>query len=166
MHQNGTHQNALSQEGKNAEVTLRPITAENIRAILRLEVAPEQRQFVASNLVTMAFTYVDPYVPWAIYAGQEVVGLVAIEMIPDNPIEDRYWICRFMIGEAFQGKGYGTAAMREAMAMIAAKPDADRVRLSVVPENTHAIRFYERLGFVDIGEELQGEAVMEHVFSR
>lgn len=150
----------------NAAVTLQPITEDNIRDVLRLEVAADQRQFVASNMVTMAFTYVDPYVPYAICAGERVVGLVAIESIPENPIEDRYWVCRFMIGEQFQGNGYGTAGMREAMALIAAKDDSDRVRLSVVPENSHAIRFYERLGFVDIGEELHGEAVMEHRFSR
>ena len=150
----------------NAAITLQSITEGNIRDVLRLEVAADQRQFVASNMVTMAFTYVDPYVPYAICAGDQVVGLVAIESIPDNPVEDRYWVCRFMIGEKFQGKGYGAAGMREAMALIAAKDDSDRVRLSVVPENAHAIRFYERLGFVDIGEELQGEAVMEHRFSR
>jgi len=147
-------------------VTIQPITMDNIRDVLRLEVAPDQKAFVASNMVTMAFAYVDTYVPYAICAADRVVGLVAIEYVPENPIEDRHWICRFMIGEAFQGKGYGSAGMREAMAMIAAKPDSDRVRLSVVPENLRAIRFYERLGFVDIGEELQGEAVMEHVLAK
>lgn len=150
----------------NETITIQPITMDNIRPVLRLEVAPDQKAFVASNMVTMAFAYVDSYVPYAICAGEQVVGLVAIEYVPSNPIEDRHWICRFMIGEAFQGKGYGSAGMRKAMELIAGKEDADRIRLSVVPENARAIRFYERLGFVDIGEELEGEAVMEHMLVR
>ena len=148
------------------EITLQPITMDNIRSVLRLEVAPDQKAFVATNLITMAFAYVDSYVPYAICAGETVVGLVAIEYVPENPIEDRHWICRFMIGEAFQGKGYGSGGMRKAIAAIAAKEDSDRVRLSVVPENAGAIRFYERLGFQDIGEELEGEAVMELMLPR
>lgn len=144
----------------NEPIRLQPVTAENIRDVIRLEVAPEQKAFVATNLVTMAFAYVDPYTPYAICAGETVVGLVAIEYVPENPEEDRHWICRFMIGERFQGKGYGAAGMRLAMEQIAAKEDCKRILLSVVPENHRAVRFYEKLGFVDLGEEIQGEAIM------
>lgn len=35
------------------EVTLREVTKENLRAVLRLKVAPHQEQFVASNAVSL-----------------------------------------------------------------------------------------------------------------
>ena len=63
-------------------VTLQAITENNIRDVIRLEDASDQRKFVASNVITMAFTYVDPYIPYAICVGEQVVGPVAIEMIP------------------------------------------------------------------------------------
>lgn len=53
-----------------------------------------------------------------------------------------------MIANNFQGKGYGERAMHEVIKMISAKPDCERIRLSVVPENAVSIEFYKRLGFV------------------
>lgn len=126
-------------------------------------VADDQKQFVARNLATLAWAYVDPsFTPYAIYDGDTVVGLAAVEHIPENEPYDRHWVPRFMIDEQFQGKGYGKKAMDKIIAMISKHEDCERVRLSVVPENHAAIRFYKSIGFVETDEKLENENVMDY----
>jgi diamine N-acetyltransferase len=146
-------------------IEIRNITQENIRACAKLEVAEEQKQFVARNLATIAWAYVDPkFTPYAISDGDTVVGVAAVEYIPENEDYDQHWIPRFMIGEQFQGKGYGKIGMLKIIEMITKKyPDCERVRLSVVPENQGAINFYKSIGFVETDEFLEDEKVMDYM---
>lgn len=144
-------------------IDLKPITQENIRACAKLEVSEDQKQFIASNLATIAWAYVDPhFTPYALYEGDTLVGVAAVEDIPENETYDRYWVPRFMIGADFQGKGYGKLAMKKIIDMLAEKSDCERVRLSVVPENTSAIQFYKKVGFVQTDEMLEDEIVMDY----
>jgi diamine N-acetyltransferase len=144
-------------------IQIRRVTQENIRACARLEVSEDQRKFVARNLATIAWAYVDPkFTPYAICDGDDVVGLAAVEYIPENEDFDRHWVPRLMIGEEFQGKGYGKIAMKNIIEMITSQyPDCQRVRLSVVPENAGAIQFYKNLGFVETDEKIESENVMD-----
>lgn len=148
----------------NINIQILPVTQDNIRACARLEVSEDQKKFVARNLATIAWAYVDPkFTPYAICDGDDVVGLAAVEYIPENEDYDRHWVPRFMIGEEFQGKGYGKLAMKKIIEMIISQyPDCQRVRLSVVPENAGAIRFYKNLGFVETDEKIESENVMDY----
>jgi diamine N-acetyltransferase len=145
-------------------IDIRAVTQDNIRACAKLEVAEDQKRFVARNLATIAWAYVDPkFTPYAICEGETVVGLAAVEYIPENEDYDRHWIPRFMIGEQFQGKGYGKNAMNKIIEMIGTKhPDCQRVRLSVVPENHAAIQFYKKIGFLETDEMIEEEMVMDY----
>ncbi len=145
-------------------IQIRPVTQENIRACVKLEVAEEQKQFVARNIATIAWAYVDQkFTPYAIYDGDIVIGLLAVEYIPENEPYDRHWVPRFMIGEQFQGKGYGKEAMRKIIENISTKhEDCQRVRLSVVPENKTAINFYKSIGFIETDEKIEDEDVMDY----
>lgn len=145
-------------------IEIKPITQENIRQCAKLKVSEDQQQFVASNLATIAWAYVDPkFTPYALCDGETVVGLAAVEYIPENEDYDRHWIPRFMIGEEFQGKGYGKKALQAIIDMISSShKDCQRIRLSVVPENIAAKAFYQKLGFVDAGEKLEDEDVYDY----
>ena len=70
-----------------AEVTLREVTGDTVRAVCRLQVGPGQERFVASNAISIAEAYFEPKA-WfrAIYAGEEPVGFV---MLYDDPGEAR-----------------------------------------------------------------------------
>ncbi|MBS4172168.1 GNAT family N-acetyltransferase [Bacillus sp. FJAT-49736] len=146
---------------KNIEI--KPITQKNIRECAKLEVSEDQKQFVARNLATIAWAYVDPqFTPYAICDGETVVGVAAVEYIPDNEDYDRHWVPRFMIGEQFQGKGYGKQGMLKVIEMITKQHSScQRVRLSVVPENQGAINFYKNIGFMETDETLEDENVMD-----
>jgi len=90
-------------------VELREITAETVRAICRLTVAPDQEAFVAPNAVSIAEAYFEPNA-WfrAIYADGEPVGFVMLE---DDSVKEEYVLWRPMIAEGFQGRSYGRRAV-------------------------------------------------------
>ena len=67
------------------------------------------------------------------------------------------FILRLMIGEKFQRKGYGRAAMLEVIRRLKLHPEVERIATSHVRENETAARLYEGLGFVEWEHELRGE---------
>jgi diamine N-acetyltransferase len=63
------------------KVELRDVTARNWRAVVALELAPEQQGLLASNLYSIAQSKFDPDArPRAIYAGEVVVGFLMYDL--------------------------------------------------------------------------------------
>lgn len=129
------------------EVTIREIAADNFIEAMRLEVKPEQKQFVASNAASIAqskfYTYLDCY---GIYDGDTMVGFSAFGK---NPEDDTIWVVRHMIGAQYQGKGYGSAGLNALLDHMKSEYDCTSVYLDVGPQNDAAIKLYESAGFVD-----------------
>lgn len=138
-------------------VELREITSDTVRAICNLEVAEEQRDFVAPNAISIAEAHFVP-THWmrAIYADGEPAGFVLTYELPDEPT---YYLWRFMVADGFQRRGIGRRAM-ELLLDRWRGLGATVASLSVVPSNPDAIVFYESLGFGLTGEEEHGEVVM------
>jgi diamine N-acetyltransferase len=137
-------------------VELREITAETVRSICELEVAADQRSFVAPNAVSIAEAHFTPG-HWmrAIYADGEPVGFV---LTFDDPSEG-YFLWRFMIADGHQRRGIGRRALEQVIEHWRGL-GATAARTSVVPPNTGATRLYESLGFRLTGEEEHGELAM------
>jgi diamine N-acetyltransferase len=140
------------------DVDLRDITRDNVRDICKLEVAEDQRGFVAPNAVSIAQAHYEP-THWlrAIYADGEPAGLVLTR-------EDNHYLWRFMVGEGFQRRGVGRRAM-ELLLERWRDEGATEASLSVIPGNAAAIGLYESLGFRLTGEEHGGELVMRLRFA-
>jgi diamine N-acetyltransferase len=138
-------------------VELREITSETVRGVCGLEVAEEQRSFVAPNALSIAEAHFTPH-HWmrAIYADGDPVGFL---LTYEDPEEDSFWVWRFMVDARRQQQGIG----RQAMELL-----LDRWRslgvtaaaLSVIPANRKTIAFYQSLGFQLTGEEEGRELVM------
>lgn len=143
-------------------VTLREITAENLQAVLALEVAPAQQSFVASNAVSLAEAHFSPHA-WfrAIYAGETPVGFVMLYIDHDKP---EYDIWRLMIDHRYQGRGYGYRALEQVLAYIRQFPQAKEVYVTYVPGEGNASPLYAKLGFVETEDWLEGEKVMKLTF--
>ncbi len=142
-------------------VELRPITTDNFRAVIKLEVGPGQSDFVAPNVVGIAETHIYPDAePRAVYAGDDPVGFVLFHPIDKDKPAEGHSIARLMIAHQFQGRGLGRAALEAAVAWIHRERGVDRVRLSVVPSNESARKLYRSAGFVETGELDDGELVM------
>ena len=138
-------------------VTLRPITIDNLWAVLDLTLHPGQEDFVAENAVSIAHASVEPtFVQLAVYAGEEVVGFA---MYGQHPSGD-WWVIRLMVDRARQGKGYGRAAMEAVIAMMAERAGSAEIVTSVVPANAVAAGLYASLGFRLTGEVEDGEPLV------
>ena len=131
-----------------ATVELREITAETVRQVTALAVAPDQEGYVAPNAVSIAEAYFEPKA-WfrAIAASDELVGFA---MVYRDPQAGEFYVWRFMIDARHQGHGYGRRAV-ELLVEEARGDGVEKVTLSVVPGDGSALEFYKRLGFVETG---------------
>jgi len=142
-----------------ATVHLKEINQDNWKQAIRLDVAPDQKRFVASNLYSIAEAIFNPtYAPLAIY--DEVETLVGFLMHGTNPDNDELWILRLMVGQQYQGRGYGRAAMEEIIRRLKAEPDCQEIFTSYEPDNDVAAKLYRSLRFEDTGRIEDGELVV------
>lgn len=97
------------------QVSLREITSETVRAVIKLTVAESQNGFVAPNSVSLAQALFSPEAWYrAIYSAEEVAGFVMLEdeSLQTTPPENQcIGVLRFMIDENSQGQGIGRAAL-------------------------------------------------------
>lgn len=145
----------------------REITRDNLGALLRLKVRPDQDHLVAPNPVTIAqCTYEQPgsHV-WGLWDGDEPVGLLAMihpgeypHMEDGDDLEGAY-IWRLMIAAEHQGKGYGAEAIAACRDQARAW-GLPRVATSVVQSDDSNIGFYEKLGFRRTGAIVDDEIVL------
>ena len=136
-------------------ITFRPVTRANFSAVVELTVAPEQAEFVAPNVYSLAEAYLEPsWTPLAIYAGDALVGFALFGRDDET---GRWWIMRYMIDAQHQGRGYGTAALPVLIDLMLERHDCGEIFLGYAPENAVAERLYARMGFVPTGEVEGGE---------
>ncbi len=136
-------------------ISLREVTAENLRSVIRLKVAPGQEHFVANNATSLAQSKVEPYwIAKAIYDAETPLGFV---MYGNTP-EYGWFVTRLMTDARYQGRGYGRAAMQLVIDDVRGK-DSKQLEISYELDNEVARRFYASLGFVETGEIDEGEAI-------
>ncbi|MBX7254104.1 MAG: GNAT family N-acetyltransferase [Candidatus Promineofilum sp.] len=143
---------------RNAVVSLREVTADTLRSILRLKVSPQQEQFVADNATSIAQAHFEPKA-WfrAIYADETPVGFV---MLYDDTEKPEYFLWRYMIDSRYQGLGFGRQALLQVIDIVRGRPGATEMLLSYVPAEGSPEPFYAGLGFINTGDVEDGENVM------
>lgn len=140
-------------------LTLRAIDKDNWEECVRLEVDENQKNFVAENWYSIIqATYQKDLFPFAIYDGEAMVGFL---MYGSDPDTEQMEVCRLMVDKKQQQKGYGKAAMEKLLEFIKEEYGSVDFHTSAEPENVHAIRLYEQLGFVKTGEIMWGEVVLK-----
>ena len=126
----------------------------NFSAVVGLTVTPEQADFVAPNLYSIAEAAIEPtWTPLAIYAEDDIVGFALF----GRDETGRWWIMRYMIDAQHQGKGYGTAALPVLIGLMVERHGFVEISLDYSPGNDVAERLYARMGFVPTGEVEGGE---------
>jgi diamine N-acetyltransferase len=139
-------------------VTLREVTAETIRTIIKLDVSETQKHFVAPNSVSIAQAYFEPKA-WfrAIYADETPVGFL---MLYDDPDEHRYFLWRYMIDIRYQKMGFGKRAMDILLEHVRSRPKATEMTLSCHPGDDGPEPFYQHYGFTRTENWIGDEAEM------
>lgn len=152
-----------------SKITTRPVTQENWRIALALDVLPEQRDFTPTVAVSLAKAYIQPddavYDPVAVYAGKTMVGFYSFIYIPGDL---RFvYLGGFLIDQAYQGRGYGRAALVDFLETVQRNyPQCGEVLLTVHPQNGVAQGLYQSVGFVKTGDVIDGEEVMRLVLPK
>ncbi|WP_421915108.1 GNAT family N-acetyltransferase [Mesorhizobium sp.] len=140
---------------KPAEVSLVSVTKANSALVTALELAPEQKNFVASNADSLQEAKADKDArPRVVMADGQVVGFLMYDAS-----EDEARIYRFMIDRAHQGKGYGKAALRASLDEIRDLGHVTGISICYEPENEAARHLYRSAGFVEQGLDEDGEMI-------
>ena len=135
-------------------ICLKDITIENYFDVLNLEVHPNQRNFIASNSISLAEAYV--------YDKEVLVGFVMIAYDQKIGIsKGDYLLFRFMIDKRFQGLGYFKPTMDAVIDFVRTEPagKATSLWLSYEPENNQARSCYLHYGFKETGQVIEDEIV-------
>jgi diamine N-acetyltransferase len=136
-------------------IQLRPITKDNWEEAAGLEPFPEQKEFVAANVYSIAESkFHDDLTTFAIYDDETMVGFA---MIGRDPEDDQYWIMRFMIDRNFQRRGYGRAALALLIDQMRPLPEIAAINIGYEVANTGAAALYREFGFVETGLASWGE---------
>ena len=151
------------------QVTLRPITKENLHDCINLEVDASQSGLVASNAKSLAEAYVNPTLyPLGIYdvsaRGWEkpespMIGFTMYELVAGVG-----FILRLMIDRKHQRQGYGRATMLEVIRRLRLHPEVEQIATSHRKENIAVASLCRGLGFTpwDIGwaKEIEHEVFL------
>lgn len=78
-----------------------------------------------------------------------LVGLALVKDLDDEPA--CYDLQQFMIDVRWQGRGFGTEALRLILAELAAERKYDCVEVCVKRDDATALRIYGKAGFADTG---------------
>ena len=146
---------------------IRPVTKDNWRELIKLQVRDDQKNFVAPNVNSIAesqFGYDEAeyghwdFHPFGIYEGDTAVGFLMYGLNFAHP-QRQAFIIRLMVDDRFQGKGYGRFGMVQMIKLFSADERIKVVAISYEPENEVARKLYASLGFVEPGEMLEGETL-------
>ena len=147
---------------KEDSLRLVAVDVENYAAVLRLKVAEAQRNFVASNAVSLVQGHYHEGA-WfrAVYAGEDAVGFVMLHdprsgKLGDFDTQGALFIWRLMIAEDHQGKGYGRGVL-EILKRVARDNGFAALGLSYVEAEGGPGPFYARLGFRKTGRMIEDE---------
>ena len=153
---------ALAAAPKPPAFNVREVTADNLLAVGKLEVAAGQRAFVASNPWSLAQVAHEPAGrAVALYDGDTPVGLVLLydERLDKDEPANQLYVWRLMVDARHQRRGIGRCAIAWIVEQARLGAYAS-VGLAHWPDEGHAGPFYEKLGFTYTGEVDEGERVM------
>ena len=133
-------------------IRLTDITEENWLDAASLSVKETQKKYLAPAIGILArgYVYRDCNARVRVIMNDDViVGLALVREFTDEPLG--YELQQFMIDAKYQGRGYGTEALRLILDELREEGHYDHVEVCVKKDDAEAIRIYEKSGFVDSG---------------
>ena len=128
------------------------VTEDNWMEIAALSVKEHQKQYLAPAIGILARGYVYRNCNARVFVIENddtIVGVALVREFTDEPLG--YDLQQFMIDRNYQGRGYGSAALRLILDELRREARFDHVEVCVKKEDAEAIHLYEKLGFVDSG---------------
>jgi diamine N-acetyltransferase len=134
----------------NVRITLRPVTKDNWRDVIKITVSEPQYEFVGrpEYYLTMC-AYGGLWQPLSIYLEEAVIGFL---MWAVDEADQSCWLGGIMIDQAYQGQGYGRKVLKTAVNMLSQQYGHKKFALSYKPSNTIGKHLYGALGFMETAE--------------
>ena len=131
-------------------INLRPVTKENIDALLEMKVHDHQKSYVSTvaESLAQAYAYRETAYPFGVYDDDEPVGFI---MMAYYEVKQYYTLWKFLIDKRYQNKGFGRKALVLGIEFLKEKFDVDEIYTGVVPGNIIAKNLYRSVGFADTG---------------
>lgn len=142
-------------------VSLEPVTVDNVETLLEMQLPPEQDRWLANNAYSIA--QASFYTDWrmrAIHHDGAPAGFLLYD-VASRDEAGHYGIYRFMVDHPKQGRGIGRRALQLLLAELRAQPDAQRITICYKPGNVAARALYRSCGFVEVGVDELGEMIGE-----
>ena len=133
-------------------IKLTGVTEENWTDVASLTVTDDQKRFLAPPIGILARGYVYRDCNGKVYVIENsttIIGVALVREFTDEPLG--YDLQQFMIDEKYQGKDYGTQALKLILEELKREGHYDHVEVCVNKEAKAALRVYEKCGFVDSG---------------
>jgi diamine N-acetyltransferase len=136
------------------DVSLRPVSRKNVRAVCGLRLGEGQERLVAPAPYTVAEAHYEPEsILRAIYLEEEPIGVLFVEVEAGTP-----YLVRFMVDAKHQKRGFGRRAVE--LLMDELRQDGwGALETTFVPVEDGAEGFWRACGFDDTGRTLHGEPV-------
>ena len=144
------------------ELRLVDITEENWLAVCLLSPGREGQNFVAGNALSIAQSVYEK--GWVIKAIEKDGQPVGFAMYGFSKELAAYELCRFMIGERYQGMGYGKRALQLILDEMFRRYGCREIYLSTSPSNTRGKHLYQNAGFTPTGRTCGAGGGLEEIF--
>ena len=136
-----------------------PVTEDNMDGAVAISVRSDQEEVIAPVVYSLAQCYVlsDILTPFLIMNDDLPVGFILFLIDTE---EEQFEICRLMIDQKQQKKGYGRESLLLAIQYLA-DAGAKKIELSHQTNNYGVGKLYESVGFHYTGVIEDGEVMME-----
>ena len=128
------------------------VNEQNWMDVRNLSVSEAQSSFLdcAGGIVARGYIYrADRAEVIGIADDDTVIGVALVKDLDEEPA--CYDLQQFMIDQRYQGKGYGTAALKLLLSRLETERKYDCVEVCVKKEDLTALHVYEKVGFADTG---------------
>ena len=133
-------------------IRLIDVNEENWLDIRELSVSEPQKGFLDSAVGILARGYVYRHNRARVIGIADDETMIGVALVKDLDEEPAcYDLQQFMIDARFQGRGFGTAALRMILSELEKERKYDCVEVCVKKNDLAALRVYEKAGFVDTG---------------
>lgn len=145
------------------KLAIKEVNDKNNNEVLKLKVKKSQEGFIETVEECLnEAKQISLWRPVGIYNYNELIGFAMYGLWENEGADGRVWLDRFMIGDEFQGKGYGSESLKLILSRIHNQYKRNEIYLSIYENNDLAIKMYEKIGFKFNGElDINGEKIMK-----
>ncbi len=134
-------------------VIINEVTNDNINDILKLHINEEQQSFIETPQQCLDEAKAcSNFKPVGLYWEKNLVGFAMYGFFPEEGINGRVWLDRFLIDAKHQGLGLGSIMLKALIQRLEQEYSCHEIYLSIIAGNQSAINLYQKFDFKFNGE--------------